>query len=345
MSNRGGKDSGDHHYKDSAENRYEEVSVIGSGAFGTVYKGKDLKNEGYFVAIKQIRIESTEEGMPMSAIREIALLRQLEAYEHPNIVRLLDVRQTQSADGEIQLKLVFEFIEQDLATYLEKCPSPGLGPDRIKDLMFQLLNGIDFLHSNRIVHRDLKPQNVLITCNGQLKLADFGLARVYGFQMALTQIVVTLWYRAPEVILQAQYATPVDMWSCGCIFAELFNRKPLFCGKSDIDQIITIFEICGRPQESDWPENISLPWNSFKQLPPKSMSSYIPELDSVGMDLLEKLLTFNPHKRISASEALNHFYFKHCDIDDICTVSSLSPTSSSSGSENTDGCSELLVSK
>lgn len=340
MSCQGGQDSGD---QQSAENQYEEVSVIGDGAYGTVYKGKDLKNEGYFVAMKQIRIESTEDGMPVSAIREIAVLRQLEAYEHPNIVRLLDVRHTQSEDGEIQLKLVFEFVEQDLAKYLEKCPSPGLGPDRIKDLMYQLLNGVDFLHSNRIVHRDLKPQNILISHDGQLKLADFGLARVYGFQMALTQKVVTVWYRAPEVILQAQYATPVDIWSCGCIFAELFNRKPLFCGKSDIDQIFAIFEIRGRPIESDWPECISLPWNSFKPIPPKSVSSYIPEMDSIGMDLFEKLLTFNPHKRIRASEALCHAYFKDCDIDCTRTSSSLSPTSSES--ENADGRSESPVSK
>ncbi|XP_045207843.1 cyclin-dependent kinase 4-like [Mercenaria mercenaria] len=336
QSNRGRQDSGEH--------QYEEVSLIGKGAYGVVYKGRDLKNEGQFVAMKMIRIQNTEEGMPMSAIREISLLKQLEAYEHPNIVRLLDVRHTQSLGGEIQLKLVFEFIDQDLTTYLEKCPSPGLGPDKIKDLMFQLLSGVDFLHSNRIVHRDLKPQNVLISFDGQLKLADFGLARVYGFQMALTQVVVTLWYRAPEVILQAQYATPVDMWSCGCIFAELFNRRPLFCGESDIDQLIKIFEVRGRPIESDWPQNVSLPWNSFQAFPPRSVSSYIPEMDPVGMDLFEKLLTFNPHRRISASDALRHKYFKDCDIDSVRTTSSLSPTSTSE-SDSTDGRSDTPVSK
>lgn len=329
--------------QDSGEHQYEEVSLIGKGAYGVVYKGRDLKT-GQFVAMKMIRIQNTEEGMPMSAIREISLLKQLEAYEHPNIVRLLDVRHTQSLGGEIQLKLVFEFIDQDLTTYLEKCPSPGLGPDKIKDLMFQLLSGVDFLHSNRIVHRDLKPQNVLISFDGQLKLADFGLARVYGFQMALTQVVVTLWYRAPEVILQAQYATPVDIWSCGCIFAELFNRRPLFCGESDIDQLIKIFEKRGRPMESDWPQSVSLPWSSFQAFPPRPVSSYIPEIEPVAMDLFEKLLTFNPHRRVSASDALRHKYFKDCDIESVRTTSSLSPTSTSE-SDSTDGRSDTPVSK
>lgn len=331
--------------QESGDHNYEEVCVIGNGAYGTVYKARDLKNDGQFVAMKTIRIQNTEEGMPMSAIREISLLKQLEAYEHPNIVRLLDVKHTQAINGEINLKLVFEFIDQDLATYLEGCPAPGLGPDRIKDLMQQLLRGVDFLHSNRIVHRDLKPQNVLISSDGQLKLADFGLARVYGFQMALTQVVVTLWYRAPEVLLQAQYATPVDMWSCGCIFSELFNRRPLFCGQSDIDQLIKIFEKVGRPIESDWPENVSLPWSSFKAFPPRPIESYIPEIDPVAKDLCEKLMKFNPHKRISAKEALNHAYFR----DDLeCSRTSSSPSMSSSSmseSDSTDGRSDTPVSK
>ncbi|CAC5413630.1 CDK6 [Mytilus coruscus] len=322
-------------------NNYEVISVIGNGAYGTVYKARD--KEGQLVAMKKIRIQNTEEGMPMSAIREIALLKQLENYEHPNIVRFLDVKHTNQTANEIRLNLVFEFIDQDLAAYLERCPSPGLGPDRIRDLMYQLLNGVDFLHAHRIVHRDLKPQNILITRNGQLKLADFGLARVYGFQMALTSVVVTLWYRAPEVILQASYATPVDLWSCGCIFAELFIRRPLFCGQSDIDQLAKIFEILGLPMEHDWPDNVTLPWSSFKPVPPQPLQHYIPEIESDAQDLLEKLLQFNPHKRISARNAMNHSYFRD-EIDSLRTSSSMSVSESDSGLD-TSSRSDTPVSK
>ncbi|XP_052805421.1 cyclin-dependent kinase 4-like [Mya arenaria] len=337
MTSRGRNDSGEH--------QYEEVMLIGTGAYGTVYKGRDLNNEGRFVAMKMIRLQNNaEEGMPMSAIREIALLKQLEAYEHPNIVRLLDVWSSSSGAGEIQLRLVFEFMDQDLSTFLEKCPPPGLGPEKIKDLMYQMLRGVDFLHANRIIHRDLKPQNVLISADGQLKLADFGLARVYAFQMALTQVVVTLWYRAPEVILQAQYATPVDIWSCGCIFAELYNRKPLFVGQSDIDQLIKIFELRGRPLESEWLSSVTLPWSSFQAFPPKPVSSYLPEMEHVAIDLFEKLLAFNPHHRISANEALNHPYFKDMDLESVRTTASLSPVSTSEG-DSADSRSDTPVSK
>lgn len=328
--------------QNGSDQNYEEISMIGNGAYGTVYKARDLKNDGQIVAMKRIRIQNTEEGMPMSAIREIALLKQLENYEHPNIVRLLDVRHSQATANEIRLMLVFEYIDQDLSTYLEGCPSPGLGPDRIKDLMYQLLNGVDFLHAHRIVHRDLKPQNILVTGQGQLKLADFGLARVYGFQMALTSVVVTLWYRAPEVILQAAYATPVDMWSCGCIFVELFNRRPLFCGDSDINQLSKIFEVLGLPSKEDWPESVTLPWNSFKPLAPKSLEQLIPEIDPDGKDLLEKLIQFNPHSRLSARSALQHSYFRD-DLDSLRTSSSLSV--SESDSCDNDGRSDTPVSK
>ncbi|KAL5009592.1 hypothetical protein ScPMuIL_011897 [Solemya velum] len=319
---------------------YKEVSVIGNGAYGTVYKAIDLKNEGQFVAMKNIRIQNSEEGIPMSAIREISSLRQLEKYEHPNIVRLLDVQFGNTSSEEVGLTLVFEYIDQDLATFLER--SSSLGSEKIRDLMQQLLTGVDFLHSNRIVHRDLKPQNILITRGGRLKLADFGLARVYGFQMILTSVVVTLWYRAPEVILQARYATPVDSWSVGCIFGELFIRRPMFCGQSDIDQLMKIFEVVGLPAKSEWPDTVSLPWTSFKALSPQPLDRIITDLDPQAKDLLEKFLVFNPHQRICAYDALNHPYFKD-DLDSLRTSSSLSV--SESDSSITDSRSDTPVSK
>ncbi|XP_027703640.1 cyclin-dependent kinase 6 [Vombatus ursinus] len=176
-------------------------------------------------------------------------------------------------------------------------------------MMFQLLRGLDFLHSHRVVHRDLKPQNILVTSNGQIKLADFGLARIYSFQMALTSVVVTLWYRAPEVLLQSSYATPVDLWSVGCIFAEMFRRKPLFRGSSDVDQLGKILDVIGLPGEEDWPNDVALPRQAFNAKSPQPIEKFVTDIDELGKDLLMKCLTFNPAKRISACGALSHPYF------------------------------------
>nr|CAD7453300.1 unnamed protein product [Timema tahoe] len=215
-----------------------------AGAYGTVYKAKDLSNNGMIVALKKVRVPLTDDGVPMSTLREISLLKQLDTYEHPNIVRLLDICHGQRLEREQQLVLflVFEHVDQDLACYLERCPDPGLPPTRIKHLVFQILSGVDFLHSHRIIHRDLKPQNILVTNTGIVKLADFGLAKTYDFEMRLTSVVVTLWYRAPEVLLGQPYATSVDIWACGCIMAELFRRAPLFNGSSEGDQLDKIFQ-------------------------------------------------------------------------------------------------------
>lgn len=153
--------------------------------------------------------------------------------------------------------------------------------------MFQILTGVDFLHSNRIVHRDLKPANILITNKGQIKLADFGLARIYQHAQLLTAVVVTLWYRSPEVLLQSSYASPVDIWSCGCIFSELYNRKPLFCGKSENDQLCKIFDTIGAPHCSEWPANLSVPWNNFSNFKRRNLQNIINDICTDGKDLFE----------------------------------------------------------
>lgn len=288
--------------------QYRELNAIGTGAYGTVYKAQDLKNEE-IVAMKKVRIALTEDGVPMSVLREISLLRHLGKYNHPNIVRLIDICHGPRYDREMVLYLVFEHVDQDLNNYLEKCPAPGLSPEKIKDLMWQILCGVDFLHSHRIVHRDMKPQNILVANNGTLKLADFGLARIYDFNALLTSTVVTLWYRSPEVLLGTSYATPVDIWSCGCIFAELFTRKPLFPGQYEVDQLAKIFSILGTPSETDWPEDSSVLRNSFSYSRPRDLQDLIPELDLEAKDLLEKMLHFDPKKRVTAAEALAHPYF------------------------------------
>jgi cyclin-dependent kinase len=201
--------------------------------------------------LKKIRLEADDEGVPSTAIREISLLKELN---DPSIVRLLNIVH---ADGH-KLYLVMEFLDLDLKKYMEALPTSqggrgkplpegthhmGLGPEMVKKFMKNLCEGIKYCHSHRVLHRDLKPQNLLIDREGALKLADFGLARAFGVPLrTYTHEVVTLWYRSPEILLGSrQYSTGVDMWSVGCIFAEMCTKKPLFPGDSEIDEIFKIF--------------------------------------------------------------------------------------------------------
>lgn len=291
----------------SSESAYEEVAHIGSGAFGTVYKARDRLHEGRFVALKKVRVPLSEEGIPTGTLREITFLRQLDAMQHPNVVRLLDICHGSRLERELVLFLVFEHVDQDLASFLERCPEPGLDPQVLKWLLKQLLTGVEFLHSNRIVHRDLKPQNVLVTSQRQLKLADFGLARMYEQQMSLTPVVVTLWYRPPEVLLQASYGPPVDIWSCGCILAEMARRKPLFGGRSEGDQLSRILEVLGLPHEDDWPPEAAVARQAFRGCRPTgTLRDAVPQLGTSTLDLLQQMLRFGPKKRITARGALAH---------------------------------------
>ncbi|XP_031784310.1 cyclin-dependent kinase 4 isoform X1 [Nasonia vitripennis] len=299
---------------------YQDLSLIGDGAYGTVYKAKDA-NSGQVVALKKVRVPITEDGLPTSTLREIAALKQLERFEHPQIVKLLDVcqgnyLQLPSGDGMtdrinrgLTLWLVFEHVERDLSSFLTACQSRKIPSQLAKQMSREILLGVDFLHSHRIVHRDLKPQNLLVTKDGHVKIADFGLAKTYDFEMKLTSVVVTLWYRAPEVLLACPYATPIDIWSVGCILAELNELKPLFPGTSEADQLDKIFRIIGTPPESEWPENVSLGWSAFPFRHSKPMKTIIPNLSDAGLDLIKNMLIFNPHKRLTAARALQHPYF------------------------------------
>jgi serine/threonine protein kinase len=214
--------------------KFQKVEKIGEGTYGVVYKAKDLTS-GRIVALKKIRIEADDEGVPSTAMREISLLKELSS--HPNVVHLHDVIHQNN-----KLYLVFEFVDQDLKKCMESMPN-SMEIFQVKSYLYQLLAGIAFCHANRVLHRDLKPQNLLIDSYGNLKLADFGLARAFGIPIrSYTHEVVTLWYRAPEILLGAkQYSTPVDTWSIGCIFAEMVNKQPLFPGDSEIDELFRIF--------------------------------------------------------------------------------------------------------
>ncbi|NXC18917.1 CDK3 kinase, partial [Corythaeola cristata] len=289
---------------DAFQEVFQKVDKIGEGTYGVVYKARN-KRTGQVVALKKIRLDAETEGVPSTAIREISLLRELK---HPNIVRLLDVIYSRK-----KLYLVFEYLNKDLKKYMDSSQPRELPLSLVKNYLFQLLQGVSFCHSHRVIHRDLKPQNLLIDEAGAIKLGDFGLARAFGVPLrTYTHEVVTLWYRAPEILLRCKYyATSVDIWSIGCIFAEMVTGKALFPGDSEIDQLFRIFRTLGTPTEVTWPGVTQLPdyKEDFPQWPRKDMKEIIPNLDRDGRNLLVQLLLYDPSRRISAKAALDHQYF------------------------------------
>jgi len=284
--------------------KYRKIEKIGEGTYGLVYKAKN-DTTGEIVAMKKIRLESEDEGTPSTAVREISILKQLQ---HPNIVQLCDVVHT-----ETSLTLIFEYMDQDLKNYLDACGDKGIDEYTIKSFLYQILQGIDYCHKQRVLHRDLKPQNLLINMEGELKLADFGLARGFGIPVKkYTHEVVTLWYRPPDVLMgNTRYSTEVDMWGVGCIFAEMSTGQPLFCGSSNSSQLFKIFKIMGTPTKQQWPGMVDLPeWKeNFPRYKSKKLKNFVPKLGKQGIDILSKFLQFDPAHRISAKNAMTHEYF------------------------------------
>lgn len=294
---------------------FQKIEKIGEGTYGVVYKGRN-KQTGQIVAMKKIRLESEDEGIPSTAIREISLLKELK---HPNIVSLEDVLMEDN-----RLYLIFEFLSMDLKKYMDSLPTDKLmDPDLVKSYMYQITAAMLFCHRRRVLHRDLKPQNLLINKDGVIKVADFGLGRSVGIPVRVyTHEIVTLWYRAPEVLLGSQrYSCPVDVWSIGCIFAEMSTRKPLFQGDSEIDQLFRMFRILKTPTEDIWPGVTSLPdykatfpcWNT------NQLTAQVKNLNSAGLDLLQQTLIYDPVHRISAKKILEHKYFDGFDTKYIPT--------------------------
>ncbi|KAJ2845566.1 hypothetical protein J3B02_004645, partial [Coemansia erecta] len=315
-----------------------KIEKLGEGTYGIVYKAQN-RETNEVVALKRIRLDNEEEGVPCTAIREISLLKELK---HPNILGLFDVLHT-----EKKLTLVFEYMDSDLKKFVDAYGG-DLDPLTVKHLLYQLLCGIAYCHRNRVLHRDLKPQNLLINKRGDLKLGDFGLARAFGIPVrSYSHEVVTLWYRAPDVLLGSrQYDTSIDIWSIGCIFAEMSTGRPFFAGASIDSQILQIFRIKGTPidplepgtlshsqpslgqqgagsngaaetsAEIDyarrlWPGCSKLPeWRrNFPVFSSVPLEPLLPKLSSRGIDLLQRLLEFAPEKRISAEQALAHPFF------------------------------------
>ncbi|THU86232.1 Pkinase-domain-containing protein [Dendrothele bispora CBS 962.96] len=285
------------------QKRWAKEQKVGEGTYAVVYRGREVAT-GRRIAIKKIKVGQFKDGLDMSAIREVKYLRELK---HQNVIELLDV-----FSSKTNLNLVLEFLDSDLEMII-KDRSLVFLPADIKSWMAMTFRGLEFCHRNHILHRDLKPNNLLIASDGQLKLADFGLARDFadpGHKM--TCQVITRWYRPPELLLNSRYyGSNVDIWSVGCIFAELMLRTPYLAGDSDINQLDTIFRALGTPTEQEWPGHTKLPnWHQPSTTYPKTpLRDLFTAASADTLSLLGKCLVYEPRKRISALEALNHPYF------------------------------------
>ncbi|KAM5327086.1 cyclin-dependent kinase 15 isoform 1-T1 [Glossophaga mutica] len=289
-----------------AASSYLNLEKLGEGSYATVYKGISRINR-QLVALKVISMNE-EEGVPFTAIREASLLKGLK---HANIVLLHDIIHTKET-----LTFVFEYMHTDLAQYMSQHPG-GLHPHNVRLFMFQLLRGLAYIHHQHVLHRDLKPQNLLISHLGELKLADFGLARAKSIpSQTYSSEVVTLWYRPPDALLGAtEYSSELDIWGAGCIFIEMFQGQPLFPGVSNVfEQLEKIWEVLGVPTEDTWPGVSKLPNYNPEWFPlskPQSLQRVwirlgrIPEAE----DLASLMLKGFPRDRVSAQEALAHDYF------------------------------------
>ncbi|XP_063267097.1 LOW QUALITY PROTEIN: cyclin-dependent kinase 10 [Prinia subflava] len=312
---------------------FEKLNRIGEGTYGIVYRARDTLTDET-VALKKVRMDNEKDGMPISSLREITLLLQLQ---HPNIVELKEVVVGNHLES---IFLVMGYCEQDLASLLENMQTP-FSEAQVKCIILQVLKGLQYLHENYIIHRDLKVSNLLMTDKGCVKIADFGLARTYGMPpKPMTPKVVTLWYRAPELLLgMTTQTTSIDMWAAGCILAELLAHKPLLPGTSEIHQIDLIVQLLGTPNENIWPVRapcpfpLSFPWllpwpfltlhflQGFSKLPLatqytlrkqpyNNLKHRFPWLSEAGLRLLNFLFMYDPKKRATAKDCLESSYFK-----------------------------------
>ncbi|KAJ8015872.1 hypothetical protein DPEC_G00001040 [Dallia pectoralis] len=293
---------------------YVKLDKLGEGTYATVYKGRSKLTDN-LVALKEIRLEH-EEGAPCTAIREVSLLKDLK---HANIVTLHDIIHTQKS-----LTLVFEYLDKDLKQYLDDCGN-CIHTHNVKLFLFQLLRGLNYCHCRKVLHRDLKPQNLLINERGELKLADFGLARAKSIPTkTYSNEVVTLWYRPPDILLgSTDYSTQIDMWGVGCIFYEMSTGRPLFPGSTVEEELHFIFKLLGTPNETTWPgitSNVDFISYKYPRYRAECLQNHTPRLDNEGVKLLSKLLQFQGRKRISAEEAMKRPYF-HSLGDRVTTLS------------------------
>uniref|UniRef100_A0A7N9B0W4 Cyclin dependent kinase 16 n=1 Tax=Mastacembelus armatus TaxID=205130 RepID=A0A7N9B0W4_9TELE len=283
---------------------YIKLDKLGEGTYATVYKGRSKLTEN-LVALKEIRLEH-EEGAPCTAIREVSLLKDLK---HANIVTLHDIIHTQKS-----LTLVFEYLDKDLKQYLDDCGNM-IHVHNVKLFLFQLLRGLSYCHRRKVLHRDLKPQNLLISDRGELKLADFGLARAKSIPTkTYSNEVVTLWYRPPDILLgSTDYSTHIDMWSV-LLFPLILTVKNYFVYFSILYAVDLCILFAGTPTEQSWPgisSNEEFVTSNYPQYRAERLSNHTPRLSSEGVQLLSEFLQFEGKKRISAEESMSHCYFSN----------------------------------
>jgi len=301
---------------------YERLARVSEGTYGVVWKARDLATNE-IVALKQIKFDfemQKNQGFPVTALREINVLLALS---HESIV---SVKEMVVGTGNDKVFMVMEYYELDLqAAMKEKRQYPNvLRQAELKGIMKQILGGASHMHNLWFLHRDLKPSNLHVHRSGRVALGDFGLARRYEDPpRALTQLVVTLWYRAPEILFgEARYGPAIDVWSLGCIFGELICQEAIMQGQGELDQVDKIFSMVGAPTDDNWPEFSKLPcagmfrWKNPSEIDlPKRFPINAPPhfrqtfLDGNGFDLLSKMLTLDPVQRITAEQALAHAYF------------------------------------
>uniref|UniRef100_A0AAY4C4L2 cyclin-dependent kinase n=1 Tax=Denticeps clupeoides TaxID=299321 RepID=A0AAY4C4L2_9TELE len=284
---------------------YVKLGKLGEGTYATVFKGRSKLTEN-LVALKEIRLEH-EEGAPCTAIREVSLLKNLK---HANIVTLHDIIHTDRC-----LTLVFEYLDSDLKQYLDNCGNL-MSMHNVKVFMFQLLRGLSYCHKRKILHRDLKPQNLLINDRGELKLADFGLARAKSVPTkTYSNEVVTLWYRPPDVLLgSTEYSTPIDMWGVGCILFEMATGRPMFPGSTVKEELHLIFRLMGTPAEETWTgitANEEFRSYHFPLYQPQPLINHAPRERLIEADIMVVLLylQYESRDRISAEASLKYPYF------------------------------------
>lgn len=297
---------------------FEKLDKIGQGTYSNVYKARDL-DSGKIVALKKVRFDNLEPESVRFMAREILVLRRLD---HPNVVKLEGLVTSRMS---CSLYLVFEYMEHDLAG-LAACPGIVFTEPQVKCYLHQLISGLDHCHSRDVLHRDIKGSNLLLDNSGILKIADFGLATFFHPEQKqpLTSRVVTLWYRPPELLLgSTEYGVAVDLWSTGCILAELLAGKPIMPGRTEVEQLHKIFKLCGSPSEDYWKKSKLPHATIFKPQQPykRCIRETFKEFPASSLSLLDKLLAIDPADRGSASAALGSEFFT--TLPHACDPSSL----------------------